>query len=131
MISQTHYNETGTAAGWAAHQDSAWFRDNPEANYRVRPMLEGESPLLDAVRDGQTGVRGYAIVINHGRLRDKRRVAGVIVYPSLVNIDSVSEHMLADDAQRMILWFRTSAKTPPARENEMWVGALSGKGGDL
>lgn len=131
MISQTLYNETGTAAGLAAHQDSAWFRDNPEANYRVRPMLDGESPLGDALLDGLTGFRLYAIVINHGRLRDKRRAAGVIVYPSLVNIDSIREHMLADEAQRMILWFRTSAQTPPAGEMAMQVGALSGKGGGL
>ena len=109
----------------AAANDTAWFRENPQSTSRIRPLFEGESPLSDACISASPGSRGSAIVINHGRLRDKRRNAGVVAYPTVVrpHVDAERKDVLVANANRLVAWFRQSAKTPPPAEGTAVVGS--------
>ena len=67
-------------ARYAGATDRRFFRDRPAAVWRVRPLLDGESPAMSAAIASHGG-RAYAIVIDHRRAKDKRRRCGRVVYP--------------------------------------------------
>ena len=65
------YRADDPAAVFAAKRDADFFARHPRAVWRVRPLIEGESPLVDQMR--RTGMRAYAVVIYHARAGDKRQ----------------------------------------------------------
>jgi hypothetical protein len=125
MIDYYFCDKRGIVPDAASKNDAIWFRENPQSTCRVRLLLEGESHLSDACTSANPGTRGYAIVINHGRLRDKRRKAGVVAYPTVVSpyVDAERKDVLVANAKRLVAWFRQSAKTPLPAEGTAVVGS--------
>lgn len=121
MMNPQLYNENGAAAGHAAARDTAWFRDNPKSTCRIRPLLDGESPIVDAMIAGVPGARGYAVVIHHARLGDKRRAAGVGIYPHFLraSVTDDAKSVLLASAKHAIRHFRKSASSPPPAADMM------------
>jgi hypothetical protein len=109
------YNPDTSAAARARQGDLDYFKRNPSARVRVRPILEGESLLLDGLRARMPSSRGYMIVINHARACDRRAVAGLGAYPVfLPHADrETAKRLLRAEAERMVRWFKRSAATPP------------------
>lgn len=111
---------TSSASIFAAKRDDAWFAANPRSVWRVRPMLEGESPTIDEDAATSPELRRYAIVIDHARARDKRAAAGRAVYFAVCCPAPRAEMALAlkAEAQRWVKWFQQSASTPaPSKGN--------------
>lgn len=111
---------TSAASIFATKRDDAWFAANPRSVWRVRPMLEGESPGIDEGATHSPELRRYAIVIDHARARDKRAAAGRAVYFAVCQPLPRVELALAlkAEAMRWVKWFRQSARTPaPSKGN--------------
>lgn len=124
MFDRHMYDLEAPASRHAAVRDEAWFRDNPKSTCRVRPLLEGESPIVDAMRRQRPAIRGYAILIHHERLGDKRRIAGVGIYPVVMfKPMEAGKAELEAEAKRFVRWFAKSAKTPPPSKGTAWVAA--------
>lgn len=102
------------ASIFAAKRDDAWFSANPQSVWRVRPLLEGESPLVDDKVANAPELRRYAIVIDHARARDKRASAGRAVYFAVCLPAPRAEmaRLLKAEALRWVKWFRRNAGTP-------------------
>jgi hypothetical protein len=115
MPDPTMQDVTSPASVFAAGRDDAWFADHPKAVWRVRPLLEGESPLSDAFLARQPDWRAYAVVIDHKRAGDKRSFAGRGTYPVLVlpTVRGNATLFLKEEAMRMVKWFARRAETPP------------------
>ena len=113
--SSIFYAPEAPATALARERDAAWFKAHPQATWRVRPILEGESPLADGMRARDPAKRAYAIVIDHARARDRCAVAGRVVYPVLtVRSDREdAKRLLAAEGERWARWFRKHASTPP------------------
>lgn len=105
---------TSSASIFAAKRDDAWFAANPRSIWRVRPMLEGESPTIDEQVAKSPELRRYAIVIDHARARDKRAAAGRAVYFAVCAPAPRTEMALSlkEEAERWVKWFRRNARTP-------------------
>lgn len=105
---------TSAASVFAAKRDDAWFSANPRSVWRVRPMLEGESPRIDEESAKAPEMRRYAIVIDHARARDKRAAAGRAVYFVVCSPTPRAELalLLKSEAIRWVKWFRQNARTP-------------------
>lgn len=99
------------AAEHARRRDDDFFAENPRATWRVRPLLEGESPLVSGMCELGTGWRGYAVVIHHARARDRRARAGIAVYP--VMIRGTDREVVLKEGERWVRWFKKSDRTPP------------------
>jgi hypothetical protein len=125
MIDRYINDENGTASDAVGSNDTAWFRENTQSTCRIRPLLKGECQLSDACISANPASRGYAIVINHGRLRDKRRNAGVVAYPTVLRspVDAAREDALVANAERLVAWFRQSATTPPPAGRTAVIGS--------
>ena len=114
------YRADDPGAIFAAKRDADFFAKNPRAVWRVRPLIEGESPLVDQMR--RTGMRAYAVVIYHARAGDKRASAGHGIYPVMLAEQDRTRalRLLRDEARRMVRWFRKCSSTPPpARPGHM------------
>jgi len=112
------------AADFAAKRDAAWFAANPGNTWRVRALIEGESPLADRLVADGTARRIYAVVIYHARAQDRRAKAGHGVYP-LLWTRQPTKAALRTEARRIVRHFRVSAAAIPARRAE----TLAGSGG--
>lgn len=106
---------TSPASIFAAKRDDEWFAANPRSTWRVRPALEGESPIVDAETATSPELRRYAMVIDHARARDKRASAGRGVYLALCAPapKAALAVTLKAEAMRWAKWFQRSASTPP------------------
>lgn len=116
MIGADLYARGSAPALRGRQTDKEWFLRHPEATFRVRPLLEGESPFLDAMIAAGHFRRGYAIVINHRRAGDCRARFGVGVYPvGTAEADRAAARTQVDEAAaRMAEGFRrTPASSPP------------------
>ena len=119
------YAEESAAAVRARERDEAWFEANPRSTWRVRPILEGESRVVDGLRDRRAGSRGYVIVIDHARAKDRRAAAGRGVYPVFVRVSDrgKAKLLLAREGARWARWFRKSSSTPPAVDGTATLGS--------
>lgn len=110
---------TSSASIFAAKRDDEWFAANPRSTWRVRPALEGESPIIDAETGRCPELRRYAIVIDHARSRDTRAAAGRAVYFALCAPAprAAMAVTLKAEAMRWAKWFQRKACTPPPTKN--------------
>lgn len=116
---------TSAASIFAAKRDDAWFSANHRSVWRVRPMLEGESPTIDEEAAKSPELRRYAIVIDHARARDKRAAAGRAVYFAVCAPAPRAEMALSlkAEALRWVKWFRCNARTPePTKRTAVIAG---------
>jgi hypothetical protein len=111
------YSPDSPAADHARRRDDAFFASHPRHLCRVRPLIEGESALVDELRERHPEWRAYCIVIEHGRAGDRRATAGRGIYPVILCNRSREEvrRYLAREAVRFQRWFRRSAASPPPR----------------
>ncbi|MGM0583861.1 MAG: hypothetical protein ACQEUZ_04360 [Pseudomonadota bacterium] len=110
------YDREAAPARWIAPRDGRYFRDRPRALWRVRPLLDGESPAVaELVR--QEGGRAYAVVIDHRRAKDKRRDLGRVVYavwaPPHVPKKQARE-MAEAEARKLVEHFARTDASPAA-----------------
>lgn len=118
---------TSSASIFAARRDASWFAANPRSVWRVRPMLEGESPSIDAKCALAPELRRYAIVIDHARAKDKRAAAGRAVYFAVCLPAPRAElaKSLKAEALRWVKWFRHNARTPEPAESTAILASRS------
>lgn len=109
------------AATFAAKRDAAWFAANPGNTWRVRALIEGESPLADQLVAAGTARRVYAVVIYHARAQDRRAKVGHGVYP-LLWTRQPTKTALRTEARRIARHFRVSAAAIPARRGVLVMG---------
>ena len=109
------YETAAPAAAHARKRDDEFFARHPRQVWRVRPLLDGESPLAEGLRVLGAGYRAYAIVIDHARAGDRRARAGRGVYPVVIRTDDRHDARwrLTQEAARWARWFRKSSATPP------------------
>ena len=108
------YQMEDPAAIRARRADEAFFRENPAARWRVRPLYEGESSIADGVR-ARLGFRAYCVVIHHARAKDRRARAGIGRYPVVIAEQDRPRAVatLRAEARRMARWFKKCSSTPP------------------
>lgn len=107
MINPVLHDVKSKPARYAGASDRQFFRERPKAVWRVRPLLDGESPAMSAAIDAHGG-RAYAIVIDHRRAKDKRRRCGRVVYLAYTPPDvpkDVALGMARREAERMVALF--------------------------
>lgn len=113
------YDGSSDAAQFAAKRDAEWFAENRKT-WRVRPLIEGESPLIDGMRSREGYGRALAVVIDHARARDKRARAGFGVYPIGFTGDDreAAKASARSMAQRMVKHFRRKSSFPELQPGE-------------
>lgn len=116
----TVYDGDSDAAQFAAKRDAEWFDQNRKATWRVRPLIEGESPLIDVMRARGGYGRALAVVIDHARAGDKRARAGTGVYPIGCQGDDRTQAKAAarSMAQRMAKHFKRRSSFPELQAGE-------------
>jgi hypothetical protein len=121
MLNQTSrflYDDSDPAAAHVCRRDDEFFARHPGQVWRVRPPVEGESPLAAGICGLNTGCRSYAIVIDHARAGDKRVKAERVVYPVMIRDSDKNEARwtVTREAARWARWFRKhSTKPTPSR----------------
>jgi hypothetical protein len=113
------YDQESKASKFSKVRDDDYFAANEKTVCRVRPIIEGESPAIDAVMSSSSDYRSYAIVINHKRSKDKRKSSGIGIYPVLIKDRGRDKNIeyLKEEAKRFVGWFKKSSSTPPPKDN--------------
>lgn len=121
------YDTQSRIAVFAAQRDSKWFAVNSKSVWRVRPLAEGESHLMDHLRRRRGMGRAYVLVIDHKRAKDRRQKLGRGVYPIAANCNdkSTARAAVTAEARRIVKWFKKHKETPPAPPGGMMLVGLS------
>ena len=114
------YDRAGKVAQHARQRDDEFFAKHPRQVWRVRPLYDGESPVVEGMLALNTGQRGYAIVIDHARNKDRRASAGRAVYPVATRAFDRDEarQILGHLARRWAKHFKKHSTTPPPPEGQ-------------
>lgn len=109
------YDGDGAAAQFAAKRDAGWFEENHKSVWRVRSLIEGECPAIDAILAADVMKRGLVIVINHERSQDKRASGKIGVYPVGYHVEADLMKVKASArslAARMVKHFKRRSSFP-------------------